>query len=337
MNPSAPNPEIIFSTLNAYQRSAALKGAIDLGLFTAVGQGNDTPEKIAAVCQADARAVRMVCDFLVVDQLLLKQNHRYTLSPTAAVFLDEKSPQYLGSIAKFTNDPILLTAFTDMKAVMQNGGTVLPQGGTTQLDFDRWVEFAESMEPLMQAPAGLIAGQVAAAFGDQPIRVLDLAASHGLFGIRVAQQCAAAEITGLDFEAVLEVAIKNAADAGLADQYTTIAGDAFAVDFGTGYDCVLITNLLHHFPLEKCEELLRKVRACLKETGMVITLEFVPNEDRVSPPVAATFALTMLASTPNGDAYVFSEYEKIFTAAGFTQNELMDVPNSPQRVIVSRV
>ena len=177
MNSSASNPELIFSTLNAYQRSAALKGAIDLGLFTAVAQGNNTPEKIAAACQADARAVRMVCDFLVVDQLLVKQDHCYTLSPTAAVFLDESSPQYLGSIAKFTNDPILLAAFTDMKAVMQNGGTVLPEGGSTQLDFDGWVEFAESMEPLMQHPAGFIAGQVAEAFGEQPIRVLDLAAS----------------------------------------------------------------------------------------------------------------------------------------------------------------
>ncbi len=84
------------------------------------------------------------------------------------------------------------------------------------------------------------------------------------------------------------------------------------------------------------EMLLRKVRASLAPNGRVVTLEFVPNEDRVTPPTAASFALIMLASTPEGDAYTFSEYERMFRDAGFSASEKFPLTGMPQTVIVSR-
>lgn len=80
---------------------------------------------------------------------------------------------------------------------------------------------------------------------------------------------------------------------------------------------------------------MRKVSECLNDNGCVITLEFVPNEDRVSPPVAATFSFMMLGTTPAGDAYTFSEYDAMWKSCGFANNELVEIPNSPQRVIVT--
>jgi hypothetical protein len=69
---------------------------------------------------------------------------------------------------------------------------------------------------------------------------------------------------------------------------------------------VLLTNFLHHFDMATCEALLRKVRAALADGGRALTLEFVPNEDRISPPEAAGFSMMMLAGTRSGDAYTFS-------------------------------
>jgi serine/threonine protein kinase len=100
---------------------------------------------------------------------------------------------------------------------------------------------------------------------------------------------------------------------------------------------VLLTNFLHHFDAGKCETLLKKVRACLQPGGFTMTLEFIPNEDRVSPPTAAAFALTMLTSTDRGDAYTFSDYERMFKAAGFQKSELIELPKSPHRLVMSRV
>ena len=67
-----------------------------------------------------------------------------------------------------------------------------------------------------------------------------------------------------------------------------------------------------------------------------MTLEFVPNEDRITPPEAASFAVMMLGSTPAGDAYTFSELEQMMTAAGFGKSEIHALPPSIQQVVISK-
>jgi SAM-dependent methyltransferase len=135
---------------------------------------------------------------------------------------------------------------------------------------------------------------------------------------------------------VLEVAKENAQHAGVVDRYSTIEGSAFDVDYGTGYDVILLTNFLHHFDPPTNEALLRKVHDALAEGGRAVALEFVPNEDRITPPDAAAFSVMMLGGTPAGDAYTFPELERMFANAGFTGSELHELPPSFQRAVISR-
>ena len=112
-------------------------------------------------------------------------------------------------------------------------------------------------------------------------------------------------------------------------------GSAFETELGDGYDYVLLTNIFHHFDQATCEKLMTRVHAALKDGGQAITLEFVPNEDRVSPPTAAMFSMVMLGSTDKGDAYTLSEYDKMFRNAGFSKTTLHQIPDMPQQVLVS--
>jgi ubiquinone/menaquinone biosynthesis C-methylase UbiE len=178
--------------------------------------------------------------------------------------------------------------------------------------------------------AGLVAGT-----SSQKMKVLDIAAGHGLFGINIAQQNPNAEIVALDWPNVLEVAKENAAAAGVSERYRTIAGSAFEVDYGGDHDLALLTNFLHHFDTATCEKLLKKVSAALAKDGRAATLEFVPNEDRISPPTAAAFSLMMLGSTPSGDAYTFSELDGMFRNAGFRRSEIHSLPPTFQQVVIS--
>jgi 2-polyprenyl-3-methyl-5-hydroxy-6-metoxy-1,4-benzoquinol methylase len=166
------------------------------------------------------------------------------------------------------------------------------------------------------------------------VRVLDIAAGHGLFGIEVAKQHAQARIAAVDWAPVLEVAKGNAAKAGVADRYETIPGSAFDVEYGGPYDIVLLTNFLHHFDPETCIGLLKKVHAALKPGGRVAALEFVPNEDRVSPPMAASFSMTMLATTRAGDAYTLKDLEGMYRKAGFDRVTAHPVPTGPHTVVM---
>jgi SAM-dependent methyltransferase len=154
-------------------------------------------------------------------------------------------------------------------------------------------------------------------------------------GIALAQHNLRAEVVAVDWANVLEAAKENARAAGVAGRYRTISGSAFDVEFGKDYDIVLLTNFLHHFDAATCEALLRKVHEALGPDGRAVTLEFVPNEDRVSPPVAASFSLIMLGGTPSGDAYTFSEYERMFRNSGFSSSELHQLPPTFEQVIIS--
>jgi ubiquinone/menaquinone biosynthesis C-methylase UbiE len=168
-----------------------------------------------------------------------------------------------------------------------------------------------------------------------PRRVLDIAAGHGLFGITVARHAEQAEVVALDARDVLAVARENAAAAGVAGRFRTIEGSAFTADWGTGYDLVLLTNFLHGFDPATCEMLLAKAHRVLVSGGRAVAVELVPEEDRVSPPDAALFSLTMLASTAGGDAYTFAELEAMYRQVGYTV-ELRALPPSPQQAVIGR-
>jgi 2-polyprenyl-3-methyl-5-hydroxy-6-metoxy-1,4-benzoquinol methylase len=195
------------------------------------------------------------------------------------------------------------------------------------------VEFARSMVPMMMPSAHMIADVLDVASAG-PIRVLDIAASHGIFGITIAQRNPAAEVVAVDWPHVLDVATENARKMGVADRHHVNPGDAFSVDFGTGFDVVLFTNFLHHFDVETNIGLLRKAAAAMNRGGRVVILEMVPNEDRISPPLAAGFALTMLAGTPAGDAFTLRELQEMLTAAGFGPATAHQTP-TPEMVVVA--
>jgi len=165
--------------------------------------------------------------------------------------------------------------------------------------------------------------------------VLDIAAGHGMYGITIARRNPAAQIVALDWPAVVAVAQENAKKMGVADRYSTRPGSAFEADFGESYDYILLTNILHHFDPPGCEKLMRRVHAALKPSGKAITLEFVPNEDRVSPQIPAAFSLVMLANTDAGDSYTFAEFDKIFRDSGFAKTTQHPIPEMPQTVLVS--
>ena len=330
-----PSPEHFFETINAYQQTAVLKAAIELDVFTAIGEGRVTAAAIAQRCGASERGVRILCDYLVVIGFLTKDGSRYGSTPDSAMFLDRRSPACIADSVKFLTSPMLTDGFKELAAVVRKGGTVVSPEGTLAPEHPIWIEFARAMASFMAFPAELLARLLGAESGEK-WKVLDIAAGHGLFGITIAKHNPRAEIVALDWPNVLEVAKENAHAVGVANRYRTLPGSAFDVDYGSGYDLVLLTNFLHHFDIPTCEKLLRKIRAALADRGRVVTFEFIPNEDRVSPPVAAKFSMMMLGTTPSGDAYTFAEYEKMFRNAGFTASELHPLPPTPGRVVISQ-
>jgi 2-polyprenyl-3-methyl-5-hydroxy-6-metoxy-1,4-benzoquinol methylase len=329
---AAPSPELFFNTLTAYQKTAALKAAIELDVFTAIAKGSATVPEIAQACGANDRGIRILCDYLTIHGFLQKSEDRYSLTPDTAVFLSRQSPAYSGGIADFLVSEHLTTAFGRLTEAVRHGGT--SDQGSVAPEHPMWLTFAESMGVLM-APAAAGLAEIIPLDQDRPAKVLDISASHGTWGIAFGKKNPQAHLVALDWAPVLEIATRNANAAGLAGRFSTLTGNALEVDLGQDYDLILVPNFLHHFDAADCVRFLKRCHAALRPGGKVAVVEFVPNSDRVTPPPAAAFSLVMLASTPSGDAYTFEELGAMLTEAGFETSSLHPLPASMNVAVIA--
>jgi ubiquinone/menaquinone biosynthesis C-methylase UbiE len=330
MSEWSENP--VFDLALAYQKTAALIAAVKLDIFTAIGTEIVSLHDLMSRTGASGRGLRILCDYLTVIGLLKKQGSGYSLTPIARTFLDESAPLAMGKIVDFVAAPEILDLFLDDPA------SYVRRGGSSGLanvspDHPVWVRFAKAAVPFAATTAKRVAAHVAT-FSDPPYTVLDIAAGHGLFGIELAKMLPEALVTAVDWDQVLKVARANAEAAGVANQFRMLAGNALDMDWGGDYDLILLPNFLHHFDVSTCTSLLQRVRASLAVGGQALGIDFVPNEDRVSPPTAAMFAFWMLATTPGGDAYTIRELDEMARNAGFRGATTRALAPTPESLIV---
>src|SRR5438270_5260821 len=117
----APMPGMIFDTLLAYERTAALRAAIDLDLFRAIGEGLSDVDSLARRCSASTRGIRILCDYLTIIELLTKNDGRYGHTPTSAAFLDPQSPMCIASISRFLGNQAMVASFQNLTEVIRTG------------------------------------------------------------------------------------------------------------------------------------------------------------------------------------------------------------------------
>lgn len=324
------NPGRIHQALTSYQLAQSLKGAIELELFTHIAAGAATAEEIARRCAGTPKGVRVLCDYLTVHGLLTKTGPAYGLAPDTAALLDKNSARYMGQVADFFVHPVMVAKYNDVAALVRQGGAT---DHTLSPNEPMWVEFARSMAPMFDLPASIVARKVA--LPGTAAKVLDVAAGHGLFGIHVALENPAARVAFQDWDNVLDVARENVARKGIADRSSFLPGSFFDVELGTGFDLILLPNFLHHFDYATTVTVLKKARAALAPGGQVAIVEFVPNDDRVSPPDGALFAMRMLGTTPTGDAYTLAEIDSMLREAGFGPSRAHSLAPAHQQLILA--
>jgi len=330
--PSAPQKTVaaapVLDAIMGYQRTAAMLAAIELDLFTMIGSGIAEPPALAAASGASQRGIRILCDALCVMSLLAKSEGRYSLSPEAATFLDATSPAAINDSIQFLAAPEIISMMaSNPAAYVRDGGA---EGlASVEADHPVWVRFARGMIPIARPTAKRVAALVGSR-SPQPQQVLDVAAGHGLYGIEIARALPNAVVTAIDWPSVLELGKANAAAAGVQSRHRALVGDAFGLDWGGGFDLILMGNLLHIYGWDDCLRLLRKAHNALTGGGAVWVVEFSPNEDRVSPPIPAMFAFFMLGITPKGDAYTGREIEEMGRASGFRRVVSRPLPPTAQ-------
>jgi len=324
------SPDLFMEAVLAYQQTAAIRAALELDIFSEIGNGNETVESLARTTGAAVRGVRILCDYLTARGHLEKHGDQYRLTQSTAAFLNRRSPSWMGSVVEYLAAPEMTALFlSDPAAFVRNGGSIGLANNAS--DHPIWVKFARAMGASRVPLATKIASELAVL---SPRKVLDVAAGHGMFGIAIARAVSDAQITAIDWQGVLSVAREIADAAGVSGRYQTLAGSAFDTDWGSGFDLVLLANFLHQLDQNGCVTLLKKARKSLASGGRAVAIEFLLNEDRVSPQFSAMFAFQMLGSTPHGEAYTAREFEDMGRAAGFASVIAKPLPPTPQSFIL---
>jgi 2-polyprenyl-3-methyl-5-hydroxy-6-metoxy-1,4-benzoquinol methylase len=332
--PAGPVSPALFSRIiTAAEQTSILEAALELEVFAAFRGRSLDAAAVAEHCDASERGVRILCDCLVALGFLTKEAGRYAPTPDSATFLDPASSSYVGAGATFLRSAYRREGFDRLAEAVRAGGAVVSDEGLLGAEDPIWVTFARAMAPLARLHAKALAGAVELD-KQEPQRILDIAAGHGLFGLALAERNPAASVVAVDWPNVLKVAADHAEQSGLSERYDTRPGSALEVDYGSGYDLALLTGFLHLFDTASCERLLAKAHAALADGGRAVIVDFIPDAEKVAPPVAATFAAVMLVTTPGGDAWTFEEYRSMAGRAGFARSEPLDLPGSPLRAVV---
>ena len=346
MKPSASAPppadaSSVFDTLTAYWKTSALKAGLDLDLFSRIGSGLGTASELAKAAGASPRGVAIIADALCGLGFLVKKSGRYSLTPVADGFLRSESPAFLGGFHKFLTSDYIWTAFSRVTEAARAGRS---QIGTNALTPENpaWQVFAESSTAMARAEGPTLADLAGA---KRPgLRILDVAAGSGEYGIAVARESHGSELTYLDWPNVLPVALRHAEAAGIRPAPKTIPGDALKVNWGGPYDVIVASHFLHHFNPEDCRRICSKARAALAPEGRFIVQEFVADEAREAKeegaaggPFPLLFAVAMLVTTDEGDAYTLGQLREFLTAGGLRMDPARHSQAGPSTWISARV
>ena len=299
-------PERIMQFAWGYVPTFLLESAIRHRVFDVLDDGPMTVAETAVATGASERGLRIVMNGLVgLNFLARTDGDRYGLTPESEAFLVSTKPSFQGGILKHTSGQ-LIPKWLDLNEIVATGkpkASVSNEGAGTKF----FQDFVQDIFPMSFPSAQVLGKHLALDQRGGTVRVLDLGAGSGVWGIALAQSAPNVTVTAVDWAAVLPATRATVGRFGLTDRYTFAEGDLRTVDFGQGHNVATLGHILHSEGEARSKELLKKTFASLASGGTIAIGEFLVNADRTGPVGSLFFAVNMLVNTDSGDTFSFEE------------------------------
>lgn len=310
---NSPYPQTYWEIAGSFQRSRAFLTAVELGLFSALGDGEKTSQSVASAIGADPRATDRLMNALAAADLLEKREDLFANTPEGRQFLVPGSPDYLAGLMHQVH---LWDSWSTLTEAVRKGGSVFLEPPTRGED---WSEaFISAMHDRARRAAPGLVGLVDLS---GVARVLDVGGGSGAYAAAFAKARDGIRATVFDLPDVLPITRRFLEREGAQDRVDTAAGDYLEDPLPAGFDLALLLAILHSNSPEENQLLIRKCAGALNPGGRLIVQEFFMAEDRTGPPHSALFALNMLVGTDRGDTYTMEEVKAWMKSAGFTEFE----------------
>ncbi len=322
-------PDELDALLRGFQPARALLSALELDLFSAVGDGADAGE-IASKIGADPRATELLSNALVALGLLEKSDGRFRNGDWARTWLAAGAPHDARSALRHSSH--LWPLWSDLTETVRRGTSSCPDP-----EGDPGEAWTESFIAAMHRNASARAMPVAGAIDLSGVRrLLDLGGGSGAYSQAFARASAVVAPTVFDFPRVTPLARRYADAAGLSERISTVDGDFRRDDLGADWDLVFVSAVCHMLSPEENRALFGKIRASLAPGGRVAIQDFVLDDDKTSPAHGALFSLNMLVATRSGSSWSGREYHDWLAAAGFAAPRTIALPGPTKLIVAAR-
>jgi ubiquinone/menaquinone biosynthesis C-methylase UbiE len=330
-----PTPERIIQFAWGYVPPLVLEAAIRHRVFDVLDGGSKTVSEVQKETGASERGLSAVMNALVGLNFLAKDGQgRFSLTPESSAFLVSTKPGFQGGFIRHCSEQ-LIPKWLHLNRVVATGHPVVSvnQEGAGSGFFQ---EFVDDIFPLSYPAAQTLSRHLHANGAGPAVRVLDLAAGSGVWGIAMAQGSQQVRVTAVDWPEVIPVTRRSVARFGLADRFSFLAGDLLQVDFGSGHTVATLGHILHSEGRERSRELIQKTFRALAPGGTIVIAEFLVNAERTGPLNGLFFALNMLVNTDTGDTYSFEEIAGWLKDAGFVDARTLDSPGPSPLILASK-
>lgn len=270
----------------------ALMAGLDLGLIDLLADGPASADELAERLALDPTGTLALTEALASGGYLERTGSRYRLARRARRWLDPRGPGYVGNLIRFNQDH--WRWWSDLEAMLKSGQPVAIH---QELQGDAaWHRYVLGMRDL----AGLVADEIVGALRPlrTPLRLLDIGGSHGGYAAAFCRRYPTLTATVLDLPPVAAIGAELIKETGLGERIEFRTGDVLQDDLGSGYDIVLLFDLLHHFPAQQAREIVCGAVAALAPGGMIAILE--PVRTRRPSQLAALLHLHYVLASRGG-------------------------------------
>jgi 2-polyprenyl-3-methyl-5-hydroxy-6-metoxy-1,4-benzoquinol methylase len=177
---------------------------------------------------------------------------------------------------------------------------------------------AAALAWMMQPAAEKAASLLLAGTGRRGLNIIDAGAGAAVWSTSIAAQDKRANVTAVDWPAVLEMAVARARERGLDDRFKTLPGNYHDIEFSDEtYDLAIAGNVTHLETEAGNRSLFRKLHASLRTGGEIAVFDVMPGQED-GDLARALYALGLAMRTRNGRVYPREELEGLLTSAGFS-------------------
>lgn len=296
---------------HGYWKSSILFAGIKIGIFDLLSSGLKSSHEISKRLKTDERATEILLNALCAMGLTIKKGKQYRNRQLSNKFLVKGKPAYKGNILLHLFD--MWKAWGDLPEIIYKGEPSIEIQEQLKKRADQVQHFILAMDELAQEPSEIIATIVKP---ECVKKLLDVGGGPGTYCFTFLRRNPELKATIIDLKLPLKIARQLIKERGLNSSIELIEGNFLKVDFGKGYDLVLMSHILHSNSPEECAYLIKKGYLALEKGGRLLIHDFILNEDRVTPPSAAIFAVNMLVNTPKGRTYTCKEIIRWMKEAG---------------------